>query len=96
MLPTIPKVYNALNAALVDPEVSLDDIGKIVEQDVAISAKILQLVNSSFFGIVANITSIRQATAFLGVDLLRNLALSTELMREFKCVDIPSGFSIQV
>ncbi|MFQ5506714.1 MAG: HDOD domain-containing protein [Planctomycetota bacterium] len=94
-LPAIPRVYQELNTVLVDPQVSLDAVATIVEQDLAISAKILQLVNSSFFGLASSITSIQQATSYLGVNILRNLVLSMEVFREFEIDKSTHGFSIE-
>src|SRR5690348_17652645 len=50
-LPSVPRAFAELRNALADPETSLDRVVKIVEQDVAISGKALQLVNSAFFGV---------------------------------------------
>ena len=49
-LPSVPRTYHALTLALADPDTSIEKIARIVELDVGISAKILQLVNSAFFG----------------------------------------------
>jgi putative nucleotidyltransferase with HDIG domain len=83
-LPVLPKVYRTLAEALAEPEVDLRRIGQIVEQDYAIAAKVLQLVNSSFFGLRKEITNLRQATTYLGVDTIQALVLSFEIFREFK------------
>ena len=83
-LPPLPKVYHALTGALAEAQVDLGRIGEIVEQDGAIAAKILQLVNSSFFGLRKEITNLRQATTYLGVNTLRSLVLSFEMFRQFK------------
>jgi HD-like signal output (HDOD) protein len=93
-LPALPRTYAALSEALTDPEVSLDKLTAIVEQDVAISAKILQLVNSPFFGVVRTMTSIREAVAYLGTDILRNLVLSIEAFRMFDKIPKVPDFSI--
>lgn len=94
-LPSLPRVYHALTAALVDPEVSLDDVAEIVAQDTAITAKILQLVNSSFFGVPKTITDLRQATTFLGLNMLRNLTLSAEVFRSFEGCSSSGAFSLE-
>ncbi len=83
-LPALPKVYNHLTSALVDMEVTVDEVADIVEQDQGISAKILQLVNSSFFAVAKSIGDIKHAVSYLGMNMLKNLALSMEVFREFK------------
>ena len=83
-LPSLPHTYAALQEALTEPDTSVDKLAKIVEQDVAISAKVLQLVNSSFFGVVREIATPRTAVAYLGIEVLRQLVLSAEVFRVFQ------------
>jgi len=83
-LPSLPKTYADLRRALADSETSVDDVVKIVERDVAISAKILQLVNSAFFGITRDVTQIKTAVSYLGLNILQNLVLSAEVFRAFQ------------
>ncbi len=94
-LPAVPRVYNQLVAALADDEVRVERIAQIVEQDVGISAKILQLVNSSFFGIAREITSIREATTYLGTNTIRDLTLGVEAFRMVEGARIPAGYSVE-
>jgi HD-like signal output (HDOD) protein len=83
-LPVLPTVYRDLLAALADPEVELEDVADVVARDPGISAKILQLVNSSFFGLARAVTDMRQATSCLGLNTIRNLTLSVEVFRSFE------------
>ena len=55
------------------------------------SAKVLQLVNSPFFGLRSSIRDLRQAVAYLGVETLRNLTITTEIFRVFKPGDLLPG-----
>jgi len=93
-LPSAPRVYTALTQALADPDSSLEDIARIVERDVAISAKVLQLVNSAFFGLTRNITSLSHAVSYLGVSILQSLVISAEAFRIFNPSEPIEGFSI--
>lgn len=94
-LPSLPRIYNQLVAALSDPEAGIEEVAQIVEQDLAITAKILQLVNSSFFGISREITHIGQATAYLGINTVRDLVLSTEVFSSFEGRKMARGFSME-
>jgi HD-like signal output (HDOD) protein len=94
-LPVLPRVYKALRAELAQEEVDVQKVGVIVEQDAGMAAKILQLVNSSFFGIRREMTDLRQATAYLGVTTIRDLVLSFEMFQQFECSASLSGFSIE-
>jgi putative nucleotidyltransferase with HDIG domain len=92
-LPSLPRTYAALRAALSDPNTSLERVAGIVEQDVAISAKVLQLVNSAFFGVTRDITNIRTAIGYLGINTLQSLVLSVEVFRSFQSQKKIPGFS---
>ena len=93
-LPSAPKVYSSLAEAVADPNSSLERIGAIIQQDVALSAKVLQLVNSAFFGLSREISSVRQAVSYLGVDILQGLIVSVEAFRAFKSSPRLTRFSI--
>jgi putative nucleotidyltransferase with HDIG domain len=94
-LPTMPATYATLMAALDDPEVSLDRISGIVERDMAVVAKVLQLVNSAFFGITSQVATVSAAVGFLGFDLLKHLVITVELFRTFAPVSHVAGFSTE-
>lgn len=93
-LPSLPRTYHALTMALADPDVSTQKVAAIVEADIAISAKVLQLVNSAFFGIARSVTNIRDAVAYLGVSTLKSLVLSVEVYRAFAPQKPLAGFSL--
>ena len=94
-LPSLPRTYEALMQAVADPDVSIQKIAKIVEQDVGISAKVLQLVNSAFFGITHSMTSIPSAVSYLGINTLKDLVLSVEIFRAFRPERSLPGFSLE-
>ena len=78
-LPTAPSIFTALGVALSDPETGVREIAAIILRDGGLSAKVLQLVNSSFFGQGRQVASIMQATALLGTGLIRSLTLAYEV-----------------
>jgi HD-like signal output (HDOD) protein len=82
-LPVLPRTYMALRQKLAEPDASIRDVVHIVEQDVAISAKVLQLVNSAYFGLPREVSSVRTAVGFLGIDTLQNLVLSAGVFSIF-------------
>jgi HD-like signal output (HDOD) protein len=94
-LPSLPRTYAALTQALTGPDTSLQKIARIVEQDVGLSAKILQLVNSAFFGVAHSITNIEHAVVYLGINTLRSLVLSLEIFRVFEPKTPLPGFSLE-
>jgi putative nucleotidyltransferase with HDIG domain len=94
-VPVLPRIYLDLRHALADPDVPLKSIVRIVEQDVGISAKILQLVNSAFFGLPREITSLQTAVSYIGMQLLQNLVLSAEVFHVFDITKPVRGFSFE-
>ncbi len=80
-LPIAPTVYWRITRALDDPRSSVRQTAALVEADPGLCAKVLQLVNSAFFGLPRRITNVSDAVAFLGLDRLRYLVLSAEVMR---------------
>ncbi len=93
-LPSLPAVYDRLQQQLRNPECSLADIAGIIEQDLAMSAKVLQLVNSAFFGMYKQIDSTVRAVNLLGLDTIRALVLSVGVFTELRGVK-SKVFSVQ-
>jgi HD-like signal output (HDOD) protein len=77
-LPVAPRSYLAISEALADAQCSLTDVAHIVEREPVLCAKVLQVVNSAFFGLPRVVSSIVQATNYLGTLSLKNLALAME------------------
>lgn len=75
-LPSVPEIYAELVAELENPDMSMVTLAGIVSRDVAMSAKVLQLVNSAFFGLPRHVRSIQEAITLLGTEVLRGLVLS--------------------
>jgi HD-like signal output (HDOD) protein len=83
-LPSLPRVYAQLTRALADPETSLPEIARIVGQDLAMCAKVLQLANSAFFGQARHVASIERAVTVLGANMIKNLALAVGAFSAFE------------
>lgn len=92
-LPSIPAVYHQILEALQAPECPTQRIGEIVASDPALTAKILQLVNSAFFGFAREISSAEEAAIFLGVGTIRALTLSVHAFSAFEPVE-GEGWSV--
>jgi HD-like signal output (HDOD) protein len=83
-LPSLPTVYKQLCEALKDPDCAIADVAKIIAQDMAMSAKVLQLVNSAFFGLFKTIDSPAHAVNLLGLDTIKALVLGVGVFSEIK------------
>src|SRR5438094_3474063 len=83
-LPTLPAMYTKLVASLDDPEISSRELGEIIAQDVGMTAKILQIANSAFFGLYRYVANPSEAAVYLGIDTIRALTLSTTVFSAFQ------------
>lgn|GEM_PF-207473 len=93
-LPSLPEIYLELTEIL-QQDASARKIAALVERDMAISAKILQLVNSAFFGAPKRITNIGEAVVYLGAALVKNLVFSLSIYSALSPnVHLP-GFSLE-
>lgn len=82
-LPSLPALYIEVVEKLKDPEVSLEDVGEVIGRDIAMTAKILKLVNSAFFGLRRQISSPIEAVNYLGLDTVKGLVLSLHAFAQF-------------
>lgn len=81
-LPSLPEVYAELREKTKDPECAISDVAHIIEKDLAMSTKVLQLVNSAFYGIYTNIDSPARAVNLLGLDTIKALVLGVGIFTE--------------
>lgn len=87
-LPSLPTIYNQLTEVMHDPYSSAADFGTVVSEDMSLTARLLALVNSAFYGLPYKVDSIGQALAVVGTNQLHDLALATSVITAFR--DIPN------
>ena len=85
-LPSLPASYAAINDELAGEDPSLQRVAEIISKDIAMSAKVLQLVNSAFFGLARRVETIEQAVTLLGTEIIRSLVLSNAAFSQFRPV----------
>jgi len=83
-LPSLPSLYEEITTALQDDGASLAEVGKLIKQDIGMSAQILKVVNSAFFGIKREVSDIQTAISYLGLDTIQALVLSGGVFRQFE------------
>jgi putative nucleotidyltransferase with HDIG domain len=93
-LPVLPNIYTELMQELKSEDPSLERAGEIVARDMALTAKILTLVNSAFFGLGRPIAHPSEAAVFLGTETLRALVLSLQVFSQFSQVQLKE-FSVE-
>ena len=74
-LPPLPEVTRQLMSVLNNDNASANDVAKVLSSDQALAGKVLKLVNSSFYGVPKEVTTISRAVVILGFTGIRNLAL---------------------
>jgi HD-like signal output (HDOD) protein len=93
-LPSCPGLYMEITRLIADPATGPDEIAQAIELDTAMTAKVLQLANSAFFGIGRRVNRVRDAVVYLGVDAIKTLILSVEAVGKLAPTGV-AGFSIE-
>ncbi len=78
-LPSLPELYLEIEDILKNEDFNLNELAAIMEKDMAMTASILKLVNSAFFGIPRRVSTMREAVSYLGVTLIKSLVLNHSL-----------------
>jgi putative nucleotidyltransferase with HDIG domain len=83
-LPVVPELYVELRDALGNEDADSRALGAIIQKDIGMTANILKLVNSSFFGLRREISEAQEAVTYLGIDTIKTLVLSNSLFEQSK------------
>jgi HD-like signal output (HDOD) protein len=78
-LPALPETYHRLSTLTENPDVSLDEVASVVEKDPAITANVLRIMNSAYFGLPRRVSSVRETVKYLGIQPLKNIVLTVEV-----------------
>ena len=92
-LPSVPTLYVRLLKEFEREQPTLTKVGEIISMDIAMTAKILQLVNSAFFSIPYKVSNLNQALSILGLNTIKSLVLSVGVFSEYQNRSF-SAFSI--
>jgi putative nucleotidyltransferase with HDIG domain len=82
-LPSLPSLYEEVVKEANSQDSSLARVAEIISKDVGMSAKLLQLVNSAFFGLPVRVSSIMRAVNLLGLEIIKTLILSIKIFSQF-------------
>lgn len=82
-LMSLPDVCIRVNEMVDDPNSSAVDIGKVITRDPGMTARLLRIANSPFYGFVQEITTVSRAIAVIGTTQLRDLVLATSAIDTF-------------
>ena len=87
-LPSLPTIFGQINETIRKPTSSANDIAKVISKDTALAARLLKLVNSTFYGFPSKIDTLSRSVTIIGTKQISTLALGMNIINVFK--DIPS------
>lgn len=93
-LPQLPQIMLRLIKACNNEKTSIEELTQIISTDPSLTSKLLQIIGSPYINLPKEVNSIKTAVVYLGLDTIRNIAISTSAMRFFKFVQAPEGFSM--
>ena len=82
-LPSLPAIYSEIIEEMRSEDPSIKKVGEIISTDLSMTAKILQVVNSVFFGLSRKISTPQEAVVLLGLETIKALVLSVKIFAEF-------------
>ena len=91
---TLPDIYWRLKEILDSHDYSMQDVAQIITYDPALTARLLRVVNSAYFGFAAKIDTVNHAVSILGVQQIRDLVLATSIadaLGDFECKHLDIG-----
>ena len=82
-LVSLPDVYLRLKSVMDDPDSSMGDLADVVGTDPALTARLLRIVNSAYFGLAAEIDTVQRAVNLLGSQEVHDLVLAVSVAQSF-------------
>jgi HD-like signal output (HDOD) protein len=81
---SLPEIYIRVNQVMENPNHNTRQLGEVISHDPSLTARILKIVNSSYYGLVVKIELVSRAVSIIGEDDLRSLVLATSAVDTFK------------
>jgi len=91
-LPTLPIIFEKILETIDDPRSSANELQEIIKNDQSITAKILNMANSAYYGYSKRVSSLSRAVVILGFDMVKNIALSVSIFSMFPYKNSKSYF----
>jgi len=92
-LPTISPVYTQIEMLVSRKETSAEDVARVIEIDVSITAKVLRLSNSAFFGFTRRINSVKDAVSLIGFQSVRAAVAAVSTFEAMGRIEASSHFN---
>ncbi len=90
---TLPEVTSRIIELVDDHNSTARDMHEVIKTDPALSARMLKVVNSAFYGLPGQIASVDRAIVLLGLSAVKNIAIAASISRMFKGQDVGAGFT---
>lgn len=90
---TLPEVTVRIIELVEDPTSTANDLNNVISNDPALCSRILKVVNSSFYGLPGQIGSINRAIVLLGLNAVKNIAISASMAKLFRGGQVSPAFS---
>jgi HD-like signal output (HDOD) protein/ActR/RegA family two-component response regulator len=94
-LPCAPELYRELSALLADDTASTIAVARVIEKDIAVTGKLLQLTNSTFLGVPRVVGRVDEAVDLLGLSIVKAIVLSAHALAAYRPARPIDGFSIE-
>jgi putative nucleotidyltransferase with HDIG domain len=91
-LPTLPTIQARLLEMVDNPKVTGEELGKVIAEDQAVTARILKACNSAYYGLRSEISSVETAVVLLGFDTVREIAVGVSVLQYFRLDSTLGGF----
>jgi HD-like signal output (HDOD) protein/CheY-like chemotaxis protein len=95
VIPSLPKFYQEFYKEIQSPDASVAKLGRIIEKDIGMTAKVLQLVNSAFFGFRKKVANPVHAATLIGINGMRDIFLVAGFFNAFGENDFPKTLDIE-
>ncbi len=83
-LPTMPALYLEIIAALKSADTTTEEVATLIAKDMAITTKLLQVINSPYFGLPRTVTSPQEAVGLLGFEIVKLMVMSIKLLNQYE------------
>jgi HD-like signal output (HDOD) protein len=83
-LPTLPDMLTKINRLMMNPKTSAKEVAQVISSDPSITARVLRVVNSSFYGFPNRISTITHAIVILGFNTVKSIVLSSSIFEVFR------------
>ncbi len=93
-LPQLPQVMLKLIKACNNEKTSIEELTGIISTDPSLTSRLLQIIGSPYINLPKEVNSVKTAVVYLGIDAIRNIAISTSAMHFFKLAKVIPEFDI--